>query len=46
MPVFYVMHRYKLGKAILRKVPISCIAVMNYQGTEVGSLNACTPYII
>ena len=34
VPVFYVMNRWTLGKAIFRKVPISCVAVLNYQGSD------------
>ena len=28
------MNRWKLGKSCLRKVPISGIGIMNYQGSE------------
>jgi len=45
-PVIYTMGRRKLGKACLRKVPISCVAVLNYQGSNVSKkavgLNYCT----
>jgi ribosomal protein L7Ae-like RNA K-turn-binding protein len=34
IPVFYVMNRYNLGKAILRNCPIACVAVLNYQGSD------------
>ena len=34
VPVFFVMDRWTLGKAILRKVPIACVAVLNYQGSD------------
>jgi ribosomal protein L7Ae-like RNA K-turn-binding protein len=42
VPVFFVMNRYKLGKAILRKVAISCVGVMNYQGSEVSYCSNAT----
>ena len=34
VPVFFVMNRYKLGKTCLRKVPVACIAILNYQGSD------------
>lgn len=34
VPVFFVMNRWALGKAIYRKVAISCVAVLNYQGSD------------
>ena len=34
VPVFFVMNRWALGKAILRKVPIASVAVLNYQGSD------------
>ena len=37
IPVVFALNRYKLGKACLRKAAVSCIGVMNYQGSEVLS---------
>jgi len=34
VPIFFVMNRYKFGKICRRKVPISCAAVLNYQGAN------------
>ena len=34
VPVFFVMNRYKLGKTCLRKVPVACVAILNYQGSD------------
>jgi len=34
VPVFFVMNRWTLGKAIFRKVAISCVAILNYQGSD------------
>ena len=34
VPVFFVMNRWTLKKATLRKVPISCVAVLNYHGSD------------
>lgn len=34
VPVVFSMNRWRLGKACLRKVPISGIGVMNYQGSD------------
>ena len=34
VPVFFVMNRWALKKATLRKAPISCVAVLNYQGSD------------
>ena len=36
VPVFYVMNRWNIGKSILRKVPVSIVGVMNYDGTDVS----------
>ena len=38
MPVFYVMNRWNIGKSILRKVPVSIVGVMNYDGTDVSNI--------
>ena len=38
VPVFFVMNRRGLGKAILRKVPVSVVGVMNFDGTDVSNL--------
>merc|ERR1711872_655022 len=32
--VVYCLNRYQLGRACLRKVPVSCIAIMNPQGSD------------
>ena len=34
IPVFFVMNRWTLKKATLRKAPISCVAVLNYHGSD------------
>ena len=34
VPVFFVLNRYALGRAILRKAPVACVAVLNYQGSD------------
>merc|ERR1719481_1117479 len=34
VPIFFVMNRYKLGKVCRRKVPVSCAAILNYQGAN------------
>merc|ERR1711879_530737 len=34
VPIFYVMNRWNIGKSILRKVPVSIVGVMNYDGTD------------
>jgi ribosomal protein L7Ae-like RNA K-turn-binding protein len=34
--VVYAMNRYRLGKVCLRKVPVSCIGILNYQGSDVS----------
>jgi len=34
VPIFFVMNRRGLGKAILRKVPVSVVGVMNFDGTD------------
>ncbi len=36
VPVVFVMNRRKLGWVCLRKVPISCIGIINYQGSDVS----------
>ena len=38
VPVFFVMDRRRLGKAILRKVPVSVVGVMNFAGTDVSNV--------
>ena len=38
VPVFFVMNRRGLGRAILRKVPVSVVGVMNFAGTDVSNL--------
>ena len=38
VPVFFVMDRRKLGKSILRKVPVSVVGVMNFDGTDVSNI--------
>ena len=38
VPVFYVMNRWNIGKSILRKVPVSIVGVMNYDGTDVSNI--------
>ncbi len=32
--VVFAMNRYRLGRACLRKVPVSAVGVLNYQGSE------------
>ena len=34
VPVFFVMNRWTLKKATFRKAPISCVAVLNYHGSD------------
>ena len=34
-----MMNRWGLGKAILRKVPVSIVGVMNFMGTDVSNSN-------
>merc|ERR1712154_98156 len=34
VPIFFVMNRYKLGKVCRRKAPVSCAAILNYQGAN------------
>jgi hypothetical protein len=34
--VVYAMNRYRLGKVCVRKVPVSCIGILNYQGSDVS----------
>ena len=34
VPIFFVMNRWNLGKTILRKAPVACIAILNYQGSD------------
>ena len=34
VPVIFGMNRRKLGRACLRKVPVSCVAIMNAQGSD------------
>jgi len=34
VPTFFGLNRYKLGKLCLKKVPISCIGILNYQGSD------------
>jgi len=34
VPVIFGMNRRKLGRACLRKVPVSCVAIMNPQGSD------------
>ena len=34
IPIFFVMNRWNLGKTILRKAPVACIAILNYQGSD------------
>ena len=36
VPTFFGLNRYKLGKLCLKKVPISCIGILNYQGSDVS----------
>ena len=36
VPVVFGLNRRKLGKLCLKKVPISCIGVMNFQGSDVS----------
>ena len=38
VPIFFVMNRWGLGKAILRKVPVSIVGVMNFMGTDVSNI--------
>ena len=33
-----MMDRRKLGKSILRKVPVSVVGVMNFDGTDVSNI--------
>ncbi len=35
-PVVFTMNRRRLGRACVRKVQVSCVGVLNYQGSEVG----------
>ena len=44
MPVFYVMNRWNIGKSILRKVPVSIVGVMNYDGTDVSNMTNIIRY--
>ncbi len=37
-PVAFVLNRRRLGKACLRTVPVSCVGVMNHQGSEVQDI--------
>ena len=32
----FALNRRKLGKLCLKKVPVSCIGIMNYQGSDVS----------
>merc|ERR1712045_392045 len=34
VPVIFGLNRFKLGKLCLKKVPISCIGILNYQGSD------------
>ena len=34
--VVFALNRYRLGRACLRKVPVSCIGILNYQGSDVS----------
>ncbi len=34
--VVFALGRRRLGRACLRKVPVSCVGVMNHQGSEVN----------
>jgi len=34
VPVVFALNRRRLGRACLRKVPVSCVAVMNPQGAD------------
>jgi len=34
VPVIFGLNRYKLGRTCLKKVPISCIGILNYQGSD------------
>ena len=36
VPVIFGLNRFKLGKLCLKKVPISCIGILNYQGSDVS----------
>ena len=37
VPVVFSLNRYKLGKLCYKKVPISCIGILNYQGSDVST---------
>ena len=36
VPVVFGLNRYKLGRLCFKKVPISCIGILNYQGSDVS----------
>jgi len=37
--VVYALNRYGLGRVCVRKVPVSCIGILNHQGSDVSSSN-------
>lgn len=38
--VIYALNRHQLGRVMKRKVPIACVGVLNYQGSEVETKHA------
>lgn len=38
VPYVFSLKRRQLGYALLKKVPVSCVGVLNYQGSEENSL--------
>ena len=38
VPTVFGLNRYKLGRMCLKKVPISVIGILNYQGSDVRNM--------
>lgn len=34
LPIVYALSRRKIGRVLLKKVPVSCVGILNYQATE------------
>lgn len=34
LPIVYALSRRKIGRVLLKKVPVSCCGILNYQATE------------
>lgn len=34
LPIVYALSRRKIGRVLLKKVPVSCVGIFNYQATE------------